>query len=96
MAPCSETSSKRVTTNIRKATATALVNAVLVTRFQNRLAITGNTMAPQSAPTKISMERMSSFMLAKITPISVAVIIVRRPTQSMVVGFGRPRARFLP
>src|SRR5690625_7444453 len=66
---------KRTIQNINKAAMTDQVKALSVTRSQKQLAITGNTMAPQSAPTKTSITRISRARLANTTPMAVTTII---------------------
>src|SRR5690606_19522617 len=96
-APASGMSSKRTTENSASAARTEIVNAMFVTRFQYRLVITGNTRAPQSAPTKTSRSRIPSSNVAMNIPATIATIIVMRPMSSIVFGFAflRP-AMFWP
>src|SRR5690554_4864967 len=79
---------KRTTKNNKNETATDTVKAALVTRFQYKLAITGNTIEPHNAPTKISIAKISNFRLAKITPKLAATTMVKRPTQIIFNGSG--------
>src|SRR5690554_1781908 len=88
IAPSIGSKSKRTTKNKTNETATEVVKAALVTRLQYRLTITGKTIEPQSAPTKISMDKISSFKLAKTTPNSAATTMVKRPTHSIFNGSG--------
>src|SRR5690554_3951363 len=87
---------KRTTEKKMNDIATDRVNAALVTRFQYRLAITGNTIEPHNAPTKISMDKISSFKLANTTPSAAATTMVTRPTQSIFSGSGLFLAMCLP
>src|SRR5699024_7224246 len=82
--------------NSKKDTATDTVKAALVTRSQYKLAITGNTIDPHKAPTKINMDKISNFKLANTTPKVAATTMVKRPTHSSLLGSGLLLAICLP
>src|SRR5690606_9686069 len=88
--------SKRTRQKTASAESTAQVKALLVTRSQKQLAMTGNTTAPQSAPTNTSMTRISSEKLARMMPSTVATIMVIRPINSIFFGSALFLAMFLP
>src|SRR5699024_729575 len=89
-------SSKRTKQNMSMATTTDQVNAWFVTLSQKALAITGNTMAPHSAPTKTSATRISNEKLANTIPATVATIMVARPMSNIFSGSALSLAMFLP
>ena len=81
--PVNETQFKRTIKKLTKAMSTDQLKALAVTLSQYRLEMTGKTIAPHNAPTKINIDKISNLNVAKMMPHTVAMIMVIRPIQSI-------------